>query len=188
METEVTQLVRPDASLRDAFIGMMNDWRDAGLDRYEMVREKVESDFAGQVAEWLALGERTGITPQTWPQHIFWLVRGNGDSREILGTITVRPSLPEDVQRRFGHIGYEVRPSERRKGRATRMLGLALDEARRMGLESVRLVCAEGHPSARVIQKNGGVLEAEWFSQKLDMTCLTWRIQLSDHPAKEEQQ
>ena len=178
MENEYLHLIRPDASLRDAFIEMMDDWRDRADGRYEPIRARIEDEFADQAAEWLTLAERTGMTPETWPQHIFWLVRGDNDAREILGTITIRPRLPEDRQQRFGHIGYEVRPSQRRKGYATRMLALALDEARSLGLEYARLVCAKGHPSARVIEKNGGTLEAEWLSQTHDMTYQTWRIEL----------
>ena len=171
-------LIRPDAALRDAFIDMMHDWRDVGLDRYEAIRERAENDFAGQVDEWLALAERTGMTPETWPQHIFWLVGGKDEAREVLGTITLRPQLPEKVQRTFGHIGYEVRPSERRKGHATWMLTHVLPKARDLGLDRVMLVCTKGHPSTRVIQRNGGVLDGEFASLKLDAICQTWRIDL----------
>ena len=205
MNEKVLSLIRPEATLREAFLDMMDDWRHVGDDRYEPVRECVETDFAGLVEEWLALAERTGTSPETWPQHIYWLLRDTGEPMHgqagfpsrpqvvqrvpvgkptppanvrILGTITLRPQLPEKVQRTFGHIGYEVRPSERRKGRATWMLTHVLPKARDLGLDHAMLVCTKGHPSTRVIRKNGGVLDGEFFSTKLDMTCQTWRIDL----------
>jgi len=61
-----------------------------------------------------------------------------------------------------GHIGDGVRPSERRKGYATAMIALALDECRKLGIEKVLMVCnKENTGSAKSIQNNGGVLENE---------------------------
>jgi predicted acetyltransferase len=55
-----------------------------------------------------------------------------------------------------------VRPSERRKGYATAMIALALDECRKLGIEKVLMVCnKENTGSAKSIQNNGGVLENE---------------------------
>lgn len=40
-----------------------------------------------------------------------------------------------------GHIGYAIRPSERRKGYAGRMLALGLQEARKLALDRVLVTC-----------------------------------------------
>ena len=59
-----------------------------------------------------------------------------------------------------GHIGYSVRPSQRRKGYATEMLRLVLEEARRLGLKQVLVTCdAANEASRRTIRTNGGVLD-----------------------------
>ena len=55
-----------------------------------------------------------------------------------------------------------MRPSERRKGYATAIIALALDECRKLGIEKVLMVCnKENTGSAKSIQNNGGVLENE---------------------------
>jgi predicted acetyltransferase len=61
-----------------------------------------------------------------------------------------------------GYIGDGVRPSERRRGIATKMIALALDECRKLGMERVLMVCdKENVGSAKSIQNNGGILENE---------------------------
>ena len=74
----------------------------------------------------------------------------------------IRHSLNEALLLDGGHIGDGVRPSERRKGYATAMIALALDECRKLGIEKVLMVCNKENPgSAKSIQNNGGVLENE---------------------------
>lgn len=61
-----------------------------------------------------------------------------------------------------GHIGNGIRPSERKKGYATKMIGLALEECRKLGIEKVLIVCDKDNiGSAKSIINNGGVLENE---------------------------
>lgn len=79
----------------------------------------------------------------------------------FLGSVGLRfqrgtPALPPHV---LGHIGYAVVPWGRGRGVATRALALMLAEARGFGLPWVELTTDPENPaSARVIEKNGGVL------------------------------
>ena len=59
----------------------------------------------------------------------------------------------------LGHIGYAVVPWKRRRGYATRALGLLMDFVRAEGLEYVELTTdLDNLPSQKVITTNGGVL------------------------------
>lgn len=63
------------------------------------------------------------------------------------------------MERYGGHIGYGVRYSEWNKGFDTRMLELALVEAKKIGLSKVLITCDDCNiGSARVMEKNGCVL------------------------------
>ena len=87
-------------------------------------------------------------------------------SPKILGVIDIRHRLNEHLLNNpGGHIGYAIAPSERRKGYATEQLRLGLEKCREMGIGPVLVTChKENIASARVIQKNGGVLEDERVS------------------------
>ena len=61
-----------------------------------------------------------------------------------------------------GHIGDGVRPSERRKGYATKIIGLALKECQKLNIDKVLLVCDKDNiGSAKSIKNNGAILENE---------------------------
>lgn len=85
------------------------------------------------------------------------------EDRDIfVGAVNIRHYLNEVLLRDGGHIGDGVRPSERRKGIATKMIGLALDECRKLGIDRVLMVCDKDNiGSAKSIMNNGGVLENE---------------------------
>jgi predicted acetyltransferase len=88
----------------------------------------------------------------TW----FWLVRGN----RIVASSRLRHELIPVLLLDGGNIGYEVRPSERRRGVGRLLLRLTLDEARRIGLRRVLLTTETTNlGSIGVILANGGVFE-----------------------------
>jgi len=80
----------------------------------------------------------------------------------IIGTISIRHYLNESLQKHGGHIGYGVRPTERRKGYGTKMLELALEKCRDFGIEKALVTCDKDNiGSAKTIANNAGVLENE---------------------------
>ena len=85
------------------------------------------------------------------------------EERDIfVGAVNIRHRLNEQLLLDGGHIGDGVRPSERRKGIATKMIGLALEECKKLGIYHVLMVCDKDNiGSAKSIQRNGGVLENE---------------------------
>lgn len=57
-------------------------------------------------------------------------------------------------------MGDGIRPGERGKGYGARMIALALEECRKLGINEVLMCCDKVNiASARTIIKNGGVLE-----------------------------
>jgi predicted acetyltransferase len=78
----------------------------------------------------------------------------------LVGFVSIRHELNNNLREVGGHIGYAIRPSERRKGYATAATALALEECRRRGIDRVLVTCdVDNVASATVIERNGGVLE-----------------------------
>ena len=78
----------------------------------------------------------------------------------MVGAVNIRHYLNESLLLNGGHIGNGEVPSERRKGIATKMISLDLEECR--ALKNVLMVCdKENIGSAKSIQNNGGILENE---------------------------
>ena len=89
--------------------------------------------------------------------HYFWLVDDEKDY--FIGEISIRHHLNEVLERYGGHIGYGIRVSEWNKGFGTRMLELALMEAKKIGLSKILITCNDDNiGSAKVMEKNGFVL------------------------------
>lgn len=80
----------------------------------------------------------------------------------IVGAVNIRHYLNDYLLAHGGHIGDGIRPSERRKGYATQMIQLALEECKILGIKKVLMVCDKDNiASAKSIIKNGGILENE---------------------------
>ncbi len=94
------------------------------------------------------------------PDSTFFLL--DEDQNRLLGAVNIRHELNAYLLMEGGHIGDGIRPSERRKGYATKMIGLALEECKKIGIDKVLMVCEKDNiGSAKSIMNNGGVLENE---------------------------
>lgn len=82
----------------------------------------------------------------------------------LVGMIQIRHYFNDYLSKYGGHIGYSVRPSERRKGYATSMLNAVLPYCKEIGLEKILISCIDGNiGSEKVILNNGGVYESTVF-------------------------
>lgn len=92
------------------------------------------------------------------PSVTYMLIR-KSDNR-LVGTFNLRLNLTKSLDDNFaGHIGYGIRPSERRKGYASQGLKIILDICREKGMQFIRVGCyTENIGSKKTIIKNGGKL------------------------------
>jgi len=88
------------------------------------------------------------------------------DRNIFLGAVNIRHYLNDYLLKYSGHIGDGIRPSERRKGYGTEMIRLAFIECKKMGIKEVLMICDKSNiASAKVIIKNGGILENEFINE-----------------------
>jgi len=155
------QLIEPSESLRDEYIGFVNEIHEAGDPYIANEWEEVHRDFSAFVRR--LRNHALGVDlPEGWiPASSYWLVRQG----RVVGACGLRHALTEFLRDFGGHVTYGVRPSERRKGYATFMLRAMMNKAKTMGMDRVLLTCdARNVTSAKVIMKCGGLLDSESFS------------------------
>ena len=158
-ETDELLLVRPSSRYGAQAIEYRQEFLDAGnsMDGCGALRQAESAQ--GYIDDC-----RKKENPMTVPAHLvpatqFFLIRKADD--KVLGMIQVRHYFNEYLEKYAGHIGYSVRPSERRKGYAKQMLRMALPYCLELGIDRVLISCAEGNiGSDRTILANGGVYES----------------------------
>ena len=164
MAEDKPKLIEPIETFCGAFGELIHEYHAAGeTEQPPGSCWKDEDDFESfikRVRDY-ARGENL---PNGWvPDSAYWLVQG----KRILGVCDLRHRLTEGLRDFGGHIGYSIRPSERNRGYGTLMLQLAIEEARQLGITRVFITCgADNIASQRVIQKNGGAMESESYSEQ----------------------
>ncbi len=163
----MTSLIVPDIRLHNSWLAGAEEFQGAHLDGAgvegvgaeqwpldELRDPKTFRRFtAALIADALPDARRKeGYVPCTYR----WIV----DADTFLGSIAVRHELNEYLLQEGGHIGYSVRPSERRRGHANNALREILPVAWTLGIDQVLLTCDESNAGSRAtIERNDGVYE-----------------------------
>ncbi|MEF2965852.1 GNAT family N-acetyltransferase [Paenibacillus sp. M1] len=154
------RLVKPQAELKTEYLSFYREWKKSGEDMVPWVISKDPSDFQAMLTS-LSDNEAGIGLPDGWvSDSTFWLIDNNN---RVVGAVNIRHQLSEYLYHAGGHIGYGIRPSERRKGYATKLLELSLVEAKKLGIEEVLVVCdADNVGSEKTIIKNGGEPDSDY--------------------------
>jgi predicted acetyltransferase len=140
----------------NSFIEMANDYSSNGRTKFE---KYCNPDGFKEYLKDLKNFENISTVPDSYvPSICFFLVDHDG---RFIGSTRLRTKLNKKMIIEGGNIGYDIRPSFWNKGFGTKILALCLVEAKMHGLVHVLVTCdTDNEASARVIEKNGGILES----------------------------
>jgi predicted acetyltransferase len=148
-------LVRPSADYKDSFIEAVREFQ-AENNYLEYDIEHLTANFDQVVQE--ALNRLHHPRPRRVPETIYWLVEAD----TYIGRVGIRHELNDQLRLLGGHIGYDIRPSKRRRGYGTFALKLALVKVHDLGIRQALITCdATNIGSRKIIEANGGRLHDE---------------------------
>lgn len=149
------KLVKYNKVSESAYLDYISEWELSGENIVPWASGRENEDFLDLLSRWAAdetdEAYKKGLVPST----LYFLV----DKKRILGAIHFRHELNDELLQNGGHIGYGIRPSERGKGYATKMLEMLLDIIRSKGYKKVLITCDENNiASAKTIENANGIL------------------------------
>ena len=130
------KLVFPKPEYKDKAIDYINEFIEYGseingsgsLDRYLL--EATYEEWLEKVISYMDIAN---IPKGKVPDLTYFYVREEDD--RIVGMVNIRLALNDFLRNEAGHIGYSVRPTERRKHYATEMLRSSLEVLKAIGIK-----------------------------------------------------
>jgi predicted acetyltransferase len=123
------------------------------LDNYERWLDKLQEDYTRTANE------------EKVPARTYFLIRCNDN--KIIGMINIRLALNENLKKFGGHIGYSIRPTERRKGYNKISLYLGLKVCQENGIDKVLMDADKHNPASwKTIEALGGINVREFFDNE----------------------
>lgn len=150
------KLLRFDEILEKGYLDYIEEWELSGEKIVPWASRREGLSFDNLIERWTRDEAdevyKNGFVPST----LYFLV----DNERVLGAIHLRHELNEKLLQDGGHIGYGIRPSQRKKGYADLMLKKLLERLKEQDYNKVLITCDdENVGSARTIEKNGGIME-----------------------------
>jgi predicted acetyltransferase len=171
-----TQLIIPDINFSKPYSDLLSEYDSMKETPIPFTLEFKYKKFGVLVTKLNDCSQGTNLPEGFVPHSSFWLINSNN---KIIGVSNIRHELSDQLKRDGGHIGYGVRPTERRNGYGATLLAKSLIKAKGIGLEEVLLTCnKENIASVKVILKNGGKFESEEFIDSRRITIQRYWVRL----------
>lgn len=167
-------LVRPDTKYYEQYNEMMKEWTESNTDIAPWFLNKPFNEPFNDINEFeryvnlLLKYETESVDPKYTTQSDYFAVDEND---RLVGAGRLAHNLYSDTYDEngngfnvWGHIGYGVRPSERKNGYGTQIARLLLEKARGRNILKVFAGVHDSNTgSIRVIENCGGILEKTVF-------------------------
>lgn len=129
------------------------------------------------VEEWLSylkLLSNISSVPKGYVQSTEYITVRSSDDR-MVGIVNIRHYLNDYLLKVGGHVGYSIRPTERRKGYAKEQLILALEKCHQLGINKILITCNKDNEASRktiigvggikeneIVEEDGNIVERYW--------------------------
>ena len=132
------------------------------------------------VEEWLSyldLLSNINSVPKGYVQSTEYITVRSSDDK-MVGIVNIRHYLNDYLLKVGGHIGYSIRPTERRKGYAKEQLILALEKCQQLGIQKILITCNKDNEASRktiigvggikeneIVEEDGNIVERYWIQK-----------------------
>lgn len=161
-------LARPHLQYKESFIATMREHEKEGKPpRWSF--SALEEHFDEYIE--MILQNESEPMPGYVPQTSYWLIV----NQQYAGRLEIRHKLTPALEKFGGHIGYEIRPSFRKKGYGTLQLKLCLPYVWEMGIVRALITCDDDNiASQKIIEANGGILQDKVDNGRDTLTRRYW--------------
>ena len=158
-------LVKPDLMYYKQYNDMMTEWC---ADHTQIAPWFLDAPFSDieEYARFIRMLDdcEHGITDKKFAATTSYFVIN--EESVLIGAASLRHYLTPEGYRTWGHIGYGIRPGERRKGYAVQTLRLMLEQAREKKIYKVLIGVHEGNTGSwKTVEKCGGILENTVYAE-----------------------
>lgn len=156
VESDELLFVEPSMEYAEEIMAYRQEMLEAGSSFdgcFSMKRHESPQLFVEHCIEW-SNPRRPADEHGAWGNVIMAIRKSDN---KMVGCFQVHNVLAERMKKYTGHVGYSVRPSERRKGYATQILAKAKDFLLSFGFEEITVSCLPDNVGSRkTILANGG--------------------------------
>lgn len=152
-------LVKPDLTYYKQYNDMLKEWSESNTQIAPWFLDKpfdTIDEFA-KLIQMLDEYEHANQDKEFCSTTSYFVIDENN---RLIGATSLRHYLTVKGLNTWGHIGYKVRPTERRKGYATQMLNFMLEEARNKKIYKILIGSHKSNVSScKVIENCNGIFE-----------------------------
>ena len=152
------KLIEPSITYRTSYEALIADFKDHQVPLVPWILKREYKNFDDLIKRMENYAQ--GIDLGSYVQNrTFWLIN---EDDEMVGVSNLRLTLNDKLLQVGGHIGLGIKPSSWGLGYGTTLLSKTIQKARTEGIDDILVTCDKSNVgSAKVIMKNGGVLESE---------------------------
>lgn len=170
------KLVAPSAALLPSYLEAFEEYQQNQVTTYHFL-DAQKTNVLDHIRRYQ---EGDQLPENHVPATYLWLV----DDDQFIAEVCIRHALTDALLRFGGHIGYGVRCRRWNQGVGTRLLSMTLAYVRKhFPFDKVLITCNDDNTgSAKVIEKNGGVLQDKIENVVDGRTILTRRYWIDLNP------